>query len=121
MTAPMTAADVDRALAKEMGWVEAERFDIHGAGWTHAAWKIPQGSYIGTSFFPSTSSDHLRLYVLPEIERRGLVYEFLGECAGIGGDAYLAETYAEWFLLTADPADPAVLARAALDVLRGGE
>lgn len=70
-------------------------------------------------FSPATSSDHLRMYVLPEVERRGLthamMYEFGKTVPGVHGFPW----WDAWFALA--KAGPTVLAAAALQALEGGE
>lgn len=70
-------------------------------------------------FSPATSSDHLRLYVLPEISKRELWPGYLralsDEYDKAEGDAW--GMWGRWLLTS----EPFVLAEAALRVLEGGE
>ena len=113
MTAPMTPAEVDRALSKLLGWdIKDKR-----SAWHHKR-RLPSGEIAWLpKFSPSTSSDHLRLYVLPEIKRRGLAQAFMDKCIRPENCLELGDeedTYGWWLL----NASPSVLARAALDILR---
>lgn len=108
----MTAAEINRRLAKALGWE-----------WWGWALGIPNaltsGPHAGKSFSPATDSNHLREYVLPEIERRELEYKYsrlVLNMRDLRGKEHPRLWEDMWHLITAKPR---VLALAALRVLEG--
>jgi hypothetical protein len=82
----MTPAEIDRALADELGWsvgeTEMEDSDsISGRSrqkvyLTIEGVAVRWGNMRAAEFSPSTNRDHFAEYVLPEIEGRGMWTEF---------------------------------------------
>lgn len=105
----MDNQSLDRALAESMGWtvVDHEMFTPDPCElWLDLKTGYPVCKV--ADFSPSTDSNHLRLYVLPEIVKRDLWEPF--ESASF----HLSGGWSGSMLLNASPA---VLARAALEVL----
>lgn len=113
-------AELNRRLAEALGWrhrsdcVSLLSTDFNGNPFPFSAWVDASGQVQAMKFFPATSTDDLRLYVLPEIERRGLWDEFVSELASPWLQNFSAMRW-EVFVLTCSPA---VLAAAALKVLQ---
>ena len=71
----MTDAEINRRLAEALKWVLVDH-EMFGDA---AVWLDLETGYpviAVADFSPATDSNHLREYVLPEVERRGLKMEF---------------------------------------------
>lgn len=122
----MTAAEINLALARELERSNPEIFEIETEGqWRDgridfAVTDDPSKAFptrLRLGFSPAEDSNHLRKWVYPEIERRGLWDELVAELALPWlNDA--PDMRWEAFMLTAYPA---VLAAAALKVLEAGK
>lgn len=122
----MDAATLNRKLAEALGWkhrsdcVSLLSTDFNGNPFPFSAWVDASGQVQAMKFFPATSTDDLRLYVYPELKRRGLCQDFMDVLFRQKDTPELfdeEDTYGWWLL----NASPSVLAAAALKVLGGGE
>ena len=135
MTAPMTPAEINLALATEIERSNPEIFEIETEGQWHdgrvdfAVTDDPSKAFptrLRLGFSPATDLNHLRLYVLPEIERRGLWYGFCLRLSELTMDLVTPHQGTDYLsawqcgircALFVVP--PSTLAMAALDVMRG--
>ena len=111
----MTDAEINRRLAEAMKWVLVDH-EMFGDA---AVWLDLETGYpviAVADFSPSTDSNHLREYVLPEVERRRLDFEFAREVISYTGTSTGDPEIEVAEALKLSPID---LARAALKVMEG--
>lgn len=122
----MSDAELNRKLAEALGWehlsgiTRKEFCDATGNPIPFPSWVDKNGEPTTMLFEPATSSDDLRKYVLPEVERRGLDEKFAILLADhmVANRPPLGWPKQYMYICTMPPA---VLAAAALKVLGGGE